>query len=78
MVTLAGLHFARDFVRAFLADRFPADGWATTAPGLLWPVWGAALAAATLAYYYRRRGRCARCGRGEDHSMFGEKGIVRS
>jgi hypothetical protein len=33
-------------------------------PTLLFPVWGAALAAATLAYTYRRRGPCSICGRG--------------
>ncbi len=33
-------------------------------PTLLFPVWGAALAVATLAYYYRRRGPCNVCGRG--------------
>lgn len=33
-------------------------------PTLLFPVWGAALAVATLGYYYRRRGPCGRCGRG--------------
>jgi hypothetical protein len=32
-------------------------------PMLLWPLWGVALGAATLAYYLRRRGRCGRCGR---------------
>lgn len=31
---------------------------------LLFPVWGTALAVATLGYYYRRRGRCGVCGRG--------------
>ncbi|HEX5597090.1 MAG TPA: hypothetical protein VFX61_13895 [Micromonosporaceae bacterium] len=31
------------------------------APILLWPVWAVALGAATLAYYLRRRGACARC-----------------
>lgn len=35
-----------------------------TAPALLWPLWGAALGAATYAYHLRRRGGCARCGRG--------------
>jgi hypothetical protein len=34
-----------------------ADNWAALAPKLLWPLWGAALGAATPAYYYRRRGR---------------------
>lgn len=33
-------------------------------PTLLFPVWGAALAMATLGYYYRRRGPCSVCGRG--------------
>jgi hypothetical protein len=34
-------------------------------PTLLFPVWGIALAVATLGYYYRRRGPCTVCGRGE-------------
>ncbi len=33
-------------------------------PTLLFPVWGASLAVATLGYYYRRRGPCKVCGRG--------------
>ncbi len=33
-------------------------------PTLLVPVWGVALAVATLGYYYRRRGPCRVCGRG--------------
>jgi hypothetical protein len=33
-------------------------------PVLLFPVWAAALAVATLGYYYRRRGSCSVCGRG--------------
>jgi hypothetical protein len=39
------------------------NGGLATAPMLLWPLWGVALGAATLAYHLRRRGRCARCGR---------------
>ncbi|MEU5941901.1 hypothetical protein ABZ807_22560 [Micromonospora sp. NPDC047548] len=35
----------------------------TTAPMLLWPLWGVALGAAALAYHLRRRGACRRCGR---------------
>ena len=31
-------------------------------PTLLFPVWGGALAVATLGYYYRRRGPCRVCG----------------
>jgi hypothetical protein len=34
-------------------------------PTLLFPVWGVALAVAALGYYYRRRGPCGVCGRGE-------------
>jgi hypothetical protein len=33
-------------------------------PTLLFPIWGVALAVATLGYYYRRRGQCGACGRG--------------
>ena len=46
--------------------QLPLDGdnWAINAPGILWIVWGAALGAATYAYYLRRRTTCARCGRG--------------
>ena len=33
-------------------------------PTLLFPVWGVALAVATLGYYYRRRGPCSVCGSG--------------
>jgi hypothetical protein len=33
-------------------------------PTLLFPVWGVALAVATLGYYFRRRGPCEMCGRG--------------
>ena len=32
-------------------------------PTLLFPVWGVALAVATLGYYFRRRGPCKVCGR---------------
>ncbi len=33
-------------------------------PTLLFPLWGVALAVATLGYYFRRRGPCKECGRG--------------
>jgi hypothetical protein len=33
-------------------------------PIALFPVWGVALAAAALGYYFRRRGPCSVCGRG--------------
>ena len=41
------------------------DGmWATTAPSMLWVVWGAALGVAVGAYRLRRRPPCRHCGRG--------------
>jgi hypothetical protein len=52
VVTSAGL----GYVRALLRSGIPEEGWAVVVPGMLWPVWGAALSAAALAYYYRRRG----------------------
>ncbi len=47
-----------------LADDDGASLWGLTVPGTLWVVWGAALGAATYAYYLRRRTTCRRCGRG--------------
>ena len=49
--------------RTVLRDGLPEGDWSAWLPALLWPFWGIGLGAATLAYYYRRRGRCARCGR---------------
>ncbi|MHB1134084.1 MAG: hypothetical protein ACYC4L_17080 [Chloroflexota bacterium] len=60
VVTSAGL----SFWRTFLNSQIPADSWTTIGPVMLFPFWGVALAAATLAYYLRRRGRCRFCGRG--------------
>jgi hypothetical protein len=66
IVTTAGIMFVRMTVagtfrlgehRLTLGENFGA-----LAPELLWPAWGAALGAAALAYWYRRRGRCRRCG----------------
>ncbi|AYY15081.1 hypothetical protein EF847_22665 [Actinobacteria bacterium YIM 96077] len=44
--------------------RLTLDSWAVAGPAMLWPVWGVALAAATYAYYLRRRDTCGVCGRG--------------
>lgn len=65
LVFTAGLHA----IRAELLGYYPEnsglgeENWGTTAPGLLWPLWGAALGAAVLAYHLRRRAPCSRCGR---------------
>ncbi len=66
LVTSAGMMFVRLVLAGTMGDVFvfaEEIGWAALAPELLWPVWGVALATATLAYHYRRRGRCRRCGR---------------
>jgi hypothetical protein len=68
LVTTAGLMFVRLTLTGRLGailggGILGAENWAALAPELLWPLWGAALGAATLAYYYRRRGRCNHCGR---------------
>jgi hypothetical protein len=68
LVTDAGLMFVRMTLTGRLANILgegvlTEDNWAALAPELLWPLWGAALGAATLAYYYRRRGGCNHCGR---------------
>ncbi|WP_223180076.1 hypothetical protein [Streptomyces griseicoloratus] len=62
MVTTAGIMYIRLHFQGAFED--PAANWGATVPETIWPVWGAALAAATLAYYFRRRGACKRCGRG--------------
>ncbi len=69
LVTAAGLMFVRltltGGLGAILGEGvLGGQNWAALAPELLWPLWGVALGAATLAYYYRRRGKCKHCGRG--------------
>jgi hypothetical protein len=67
IVTQAGLMFVRLTLLGTIGEVFTfidAGDWAALGPELLWPLWGVALGAATLAYYYRRRGTCAHCGRG--------------
>jgi hypothetical protein len=44
-------------------------------PTLQFPVWGVALAVATLGYYYRRRGPCSVCGRGASGGRFACQGF---
>jgi hypothetical protein len=57
----AGLGMIRHALSGDFA--FAAQNPGTYLPGLLWPVWGMSLGAATLAYYYRRRDKCQICER---------------
>jgi hypothetical protein len=60
LVTVAGRVVLGSIV---LDGNFDLANWGLLGPALLWPIWGIALGLATLAYYYRRRGRCPSCGR---------------
>ena len=55
LVTNAGLTFWRRTLLGTTVFSLTGGDWAALLPELLWPVWGAALGAATLAYYLRRR-----------------------
>lgn len=55
IVTSAGTGFWGSILSGHLADLPGAEeDWAAWAPEMLWPVWGAALAVAALAYRHRR------------------------
>lgn len=61
LVTSAGLMFLRWLVLGRF--RLEQDTWGLFLPQLFWPLWGAALALATLAYHLRRRAACPYCRR---------------
>jgi hypothetical protein len=61
LVTSAGLMYLRRL--ALGRVDLTADTGGLFVPEFFWPVWGAALGAAALAYHLRRRGRCPHCGR---------------
>jgi hypothetical protein len=63
LIISAGVMFIRLALTGVFDQFFGPGNPATYAPELLWPIWGFALGAATLAYYYCRRRRCASCGR---------------
>jgi hypothetical protein len=65
LVTSAGLMY----VRLLILGRFrlTAETWGLFLPELFWPIWGVALGLAVLAYHFRRRTGCARCGRPRAH-----------
>jgi hypothetical protein len=51
------------YVRLVAADGVSASTWALALPETVWPLWGAALFTAAMAYHQRRRGACDACGR---------------
>jgi hypothetical protein len=55
LVTNAGLTFWRRMLLGTGSYTLTGGNWAALLPELLWPVWGAALGAAALAYHLRRR-----------------------
>jgi hypothetical protein len=66
LILVGGITIGSGFAQ--LADTAAAtqqDLWIVVGPVFLFPVWGVLLAVATLGYYYRRRGACKVCGRGE-------------
>jgi hypothetical protein len=73
-VTSAGFVFTSSFI-AVEFHLVSADGilvsqiWGAVGPMLFWIPWGVALGLAAAAYYYRRRGQCSHCGRGENKSI---------
>ncbi len=64
IVIWSGLNRMVAAMRTSGAERIIEEIFFKVGPTLLFPVWGIALAVATLAYYYRRRGPCSVCGRG--------------
>ncbi|MGN9911448.1 hypothetical protein ACTMTJ_28195 [Phytohabitans sp. LJ34] len=63
-ITSASLGLLSSGAMSHLGD----EGVWLVAPMLLWPVWGVALGAATLAYHLRRRGTCRVCGAGDQEA----------
>lgn len=68
-VTAAGFVFTFGIIATALHPQsmdniLLSQGWGAMGPMIFWVPWGVALGLAAIAYYYRRRGRCSRCGRG--------------
>ncbi|GAA0925497.1 hypothetical protein [Nonomuraea longicatena] len=51
IITVAGI----TYIRLTVVGKFEMTEWGAWLPELFWPIWGAALATATVAYYRRRR-----------------------
>ncbi|MEV7804239.1 hypothetical protein AB0O28_14970 [Microbispora sp. NPDC088329] len=61
IITVAGL----TYIRWTIAGRFALDEWGAWLPECFWPIWGGALAVATVSYHLRRKreGHPAEAGR---------------
>jgi hypothetical protein len=67
-VTAAGFVFTFEILAVLLHpvstdNLISSQNWSTVGPMIFWIPWGITLGLATIAYYYRRRGRCHHCGR---------------
>ena len=49
LMTSAGLGHWRAAILGYFPEGSSGENWGTVAPGYLWPLWGVALGAATLA-----------------------------
>ncbi|MFI6796418.1 hypothetical protein [Streptosporangium canum] len=58
IITVAGL----TYIRWTIAGRFTWAEWGAWLPECFWPIWGAALATATVSYHQRRRADARRAG----------------
>ena len=65
LLIVGGIAILSGYIQVADATNASGDNMAiVVGPTFLFPLWGAALALATLGYYYRRRGPCNVCGRG--------------
>ncbi|MBW8348576.1 hypothetical protein K0H71_03820 [Bacillus sp. IITD106] len=69
-VTSAGFVFTFQFLSLILqfttTDSIILEQlWGAVGPMVFWGPWGVSLGLSVIAYYYRRRGLCSHCGRGE-------------
>ena len=62
----AGISMVRQVLAQDVGQEI-VENWAAAGPTFLWPVWGLALGAATLAYALRRRGE-RRASEGAEHA----------
>jgi hypothetical protein len=62
LILETGIMYNRMALTGVWDEDFRTGNWGTVLPEMTWPLWGLALGAATLAYHYRRRGRCEACG----------------